>query len=824
MGFFGGGAYSGGFIQGAVTPIPNGSSTSINRGSVLMDGSTGYYSYATGSPVNFPNADWYVAALVKLQNPAGTQNLINLGAFGSTNCCALYLTASGADVKLNCKVRGAGAATAITATTATTLSNGFTSIESEYVVVLQNNGGTLELHACPLNGTDVTVGSGAWGAPGTITPATNAFVGARDDVVNFYKNQITWFIKGSNAHLSAAQIQNLAAGQDPIADVGLTLDIYTKFDSAAATLSDSSGNSATATLHGTCYTLGGPNLTTAPINIDSTSVPIWGHVFNRDIGATSKNVTMTGTYKGSPSGIQGRVVNYKTGAVITDWSDCTYPSKGVWNWQRSVNQGGPYRFEVRDKVTTTNIQRSDRPWNVGIVIFVAGHSWMAQFSSTTGTDAGYTYNVDVVSGYTLQSSANWITAINTANVACILNMASRLYDAISIPIGIRSAGQTGTKLYCAAPNNWNTHSGTVLTNAQTVATIQSNAGSNNDFEVILECLGINDARDVATVLATGNYKTADIGLAAELRTYANNLNGRTAANCPIFKVTGGIAYFGGTSSMNVQWTTSTTAITAGTATATPSAMSGTGWSILANQAMLLSDHNTFANTDNVERFTPSSVTGTTFTGTFANNRSSTWSIGGPFIGQHWFAIGDGISAIASTTNCFFAGSSYDVSLADGLHPAAAGFYRVGKRIVQAMANYFLPATFTNGMKGATVTSGSVSSQDITLTFTLADGSTLQGLTGATGLNGFTVTAGDGVTNLPITVTAIPSANTVKLTVTGSITAGTTVSYMNLFSGTLENGLSADVTTVQTNPLYTNGTVTNDTIGIPVQPFSALVVA
>jgi hypothetical protein len=163
------------------------------------------------------------------------------------------------------------------------------------------------------------------------------------------------------------------------------------------------------------------------------------------------------------------------------------------------------------------------------------------------------------------------------------------------------------------------------------------------------------------------------------------------------------------------------------------------------------------------------------------------------------------------TNIFFLGTPIDLTLNDQLHYIDAAYETLGRRFARAVLNKLLPGSFATGVKGAEPASVAVNGTDLDVTFTLTDGTALQGLTGATGLTGFVVKNGSGVVQT-ISATAIPSANVVRLTPASAPAAGWTVEYLP----------NAIVDT--TNNLFTNATVDGDSRGVPVLPTTAPLVA
>lgn len=162
------------------------------------------------------------------------------------------------------------------------------------------------------------------------------------------------------------------------------------------------------------------------------------------------------------------------------------------------------------------------------------------------------------------------------------------------------------------------------------------------------------------------------------------------------------------------------------------------------------------------------------------------------------------NCLGTITNAFDAGCLHDCSMSDAYHYDNNGYIRIAKRYAQAML--FFMGALSTGMRGATPVSVSRSGNNIDITFALNNGTTLQGLTGATGLTGFEVRDSGG-TAKTISATAIPSSNTVRLTLSSAAAAGDTVDY------------NKDDTMTVTNQLYTNATVIADTVGVPARPWA-----
>ena len=170
----------------------------------------------------------------------------------------------------------------------------------------------------------------------------------------------------------------------------------------------------------------------------------------------------------------------------------------------------------------------------------------------------------------------------------------------------------------------------------------------------------------------------------------------------------------------------------------------------------------------------------------------------------WRAVRNGIlGAIPNITNAHSL-EMYDLSHADALHPDTDGYIRLNKRQAQTILHILDSATYTNDVEGSVVASAVRGGGDtyVDVTFTLNNGTTLEGLTADTGLTGFRILRGG--TPQTITGAAVQSANVIRLT--ASVQAGDVVDYIDIQNPVI------------TNNVYTDASVIGDSAGVPVKPF------
>jgi len=759
-----------GLMGGAAAPLPNGTITVAARGSVFFDGSdaTDYYSAADSASFDFPDSNWFLASLIYYRRTGGTQYIASIGAQGGQHNVQFYTNNN----VVTAQVRSTGGSTFIP--TGATLTTGW------WIVGVQRNGTDVEIFTCPLSGAASFGTKIALTTTGVITPSGTHTFGARSSspASTYYWNNISWIARGTGI-LSGAEIANLAAGQDVLTNLGKTLAFYHRYDAATATIADSSGNGNTLTRNGTPRSRGGPRWSGVPFAINTNNGRIdayYGYVFQRASGGTSRSITFSGTYNGAPAGIEARVID-AAGAGATAWKRCNTPSAGVWNVTLTVPQGGELALEVRDTVTTANLQRTLFPWGVGAVLLFTGESIADQqatgsaWADTGSTDyPSNTFAPDRQQSSILYLRDSWQNGVNyTANTSLVcdgldftlwrcatthtspasgtfaadrlanpsrwtaVDISAMQNDTINNSIGAamhtvdrvrRYAGvpcmavfgaKTGSQLVGGAPNNWATYSDTV-THGKLKAAI---ANTESDYEIIYWLQGANDA-NASSPPSAAAYQSALEAVIPQIRSY---VTGRGAAALPVV-----IAKLG------------------------------------------------------------------------------TNTAGGSAVDAGWRQVRNGqAQALPNITNALEL-EMYDLAHADALHPSTAAYIRLGKRQAQSYLNYYLPGTYTNPMTGAAVASATRDSGGtfIDVVFTLNYGTTLQGLTGSTGLTGFRVLRSG--TPQTITAAVVQATNTIRLS--GSFNAGDVVDYIDIQNPTI------------TNNVFTNASVIGDTAGVPVKAFTA----
>ena len=102
-------------------------------------------------------------------------------------------------------------------------------------------------------------------------------------------------------------------------------------------------------------------------------------VFQREIGGTSKSVSITGTYSNlNWNHIDARIIEHGTNKVVVDWTtiDST-PGGGTFSGNLTVPQGGWYNVEIRALGAAGSVigsSRGTKKWGVGMIILCIGQS------------------------------------------------------------------------------------------------------------------------------------------------------------------------------------------------------------------------------------------------------------------------------------------------------------------------------------------------------------------------------------------------------------------------------------------------------------------
>jgi hypothetical protein len=437
-----------------VIPPPVGISTRAQSASMNFNGIDQYYTAPNNASLNLPNTDWTIAVLVKYDDESNlsisglNQTFATFGPDQGLNSWRIFLN-SGPSPRMY--LRGGGASV-------TVIPTGINLNKEEWtVLVYRRTGTTVSVARCPVNGAVVN-GTGT----GTIAEATSpsgvAHFGASRVATpdQFLGSNMQWFLKVDGAALTDAQIVLLAAGQDAVTDLGLTPASYIRFNTNAATITDSGSGANVLTKVGSPILRGGADYTGMPIRIDTRYQTGFGRVYQRDIGKTTGTIGFSGTYTGSPLGLEARVTNGAAATPVTPWVRCATPIPGTWDVNISgIPQGFDLTLEVRYTNDPSIVARTPQPWGVGVVVLGAGQSNLEKMVSVTSTSRTINNRKMCVYDAT-RKAAGGTGFFRNSNIAATSNFGAGAgellfqlqgaLDANNIPVMFVNTGLGGTDL------------------------------------------------------------------------------------------------------------------------------------------------------------------------------------------------------------------------------------------------------------------------------------------------------------------------------------------------------------------------------------------
>jgi hypothetical protein len=296
------------------------------------------------------------------------------------------------------------------------------------------------------------------------------------------------------------------------------------------TIKDAAGNNATLTLPspGAAGSLGyNKNII---INTAAPTIAVNDfanyRVFQRDIGGTSKSVTISGTYSNMNwNRVDARVLQHGTNTAVVDWAiiDST-PGGGTFSGNLTVPQGGWHNIEIRALDSAGSVIGSSRgtnKWGVGMIILCIGQSNMSghgqpPFTNVTSDLAVNYSNAErwehLADPYDDESPAGAVDYDNsTAGGSMIPALANSLLQTFNFPIAFVPSAKDGSNLYSqwAYRNPTNRYDTTTLY-GQSITKAQSVGG----VELIIMHQGEADTNahrteaqyeaDFATMI--GNYR------------------------------------------------------------------------------------------------------------------------------------------------------------------------------------------------------------------------------------------------------------------------------------------------------------------------------
>jgi len=160
-----------------------------------------------------------------------------------------------------------------------------------------------------------------------------------------------------------------------------------------------------------------------------------GRIYQRS--GTSLSIPISGTYTGSPTTIEARIVTAGTSTEIVTWTEIdATPAGGTFSGNITVPQGGLYNVQVRFSNDTGITSNGSASWGVGSLYAIIGQSNAFQWF-TIGSGSAH--------ASTRKFDGTWAT--NTG--AGAITFANALQTAQSIPVGLLDYGVDGAGLTAA---------------------------------------------------------------------------------------------------------------------------------------------------------------------------------------------------------------------------------------------------------------------------------------------------------------------------------------------------------------------------------------
>ncbi len=162
-----------------------------------------------------------------------------------------------------------------------------------------------------------------------------------------------------------------------------------------------------------------------------------GRIFQRK--GSSADIMVSGTYQGSPEGIEAQVVDHGTGEVILPWTLVdSAPTNGVFMGIISeVPQGGWYRILVRFSNQLKVSSTGQASWGVGILVGCIGQSNMREWFYT-GSD------LKAHNRLALHRNGRWMPMGQKGHGA--IAFGNRLIGKVGIPVGLLDYAVNGSGL------------------------------------------------------------------------------------------------------------------------------------------------------------------------------------------------------------------------------------------------------------------------------------------------------------------------------------------------------------------------------------------
>lgn len=216
-------------------------------------------------------------------------------------------------------------------------------------------------------------------------------------------------------------------------------------------------------------------------------------VFQRTFGGSSGSVPVSGTYDGSPSGIQCRVLDWSDDSEVVTWTTIdASPTGGTFSGNITVAQGGPYYFEFRE-VGGTEVFGTKCRFGVGAVGAIYGQS-NAGFMGSNPTSAAH-----MTEGYTDLSMRIKDGGLRAPTGAGEATFAKAVFDYAGIPVMFSNNGISGQDIDSLSKGDASGYYDDLIADLQRIAPQgiefvlwvqgeQDAVGGNPDYAATLETL------------------------------------------------------------------------------------------------------------------------------------------------------------------------------------------------------------------------------------------------------------------------------------------------------------------------------------------------
>ena len=400
-----------------------------------------------------------------------------------------------------------------------------------------------------------------------------------------------------------------------------------------------------------------------------------GRIFQRN-GTTGK-ITVAGTYTGTPTAIQARIVNDGTSTEVVTWTtiDAAPAGGGFSGTLASIPQGGWYNVQVRFGNDTGVVSNGTSKIGVGSLFVVAGQSQGVRWFTEGTTHSANS----LVRKYSGSAGSGWAT-LGTGNGAT--NCANLVRTELTWPVGMLNYAVGSTALDTAG-----------------------DAGAG---------YWMNTAGGSPYALAKAGWDSIKV------------------AGEPMLE---GVIWLQGEQD---------------------------AYSNAVSEATYQSDLETLLarfRTDTGQAALPAFICGLA---TYTTNSTPT--------DASWQGIQNALKTVAGQANNYYAATSQDLALADGVHLSSASFSTQGARVAQSINDVLGSATYSRGPAISSAQLINATTIDVTLAH--RGGSDF---TPTSGITGFTVL--DDSTPVTVLTAARQSASVVRLGLAASITGTVTVRYL-----------------------------------------------